>query len=747
MDLTEFAGILDASQHAKRSMVAFLSDSAYDPSLMATRPLPVGFAAICEKSAGMVAHADFILEAEIGAQTEVDYGVLKGTVADMLSPIAGVDARAAFGPPGLGKTTIAYAMSRVLSEKTDGRVAVFHVNSAVDGNANLLVRRVSASTTTETVTHMANYGAIHPITADFLNQPHDSDPNIKRGQSIGNLPDQQFDQLVKLMHRHDQWPVPAKREDWEKELLGVPQITPIGAAILPQWGLDESGKPVQSNNFGVVLILDEFGQAEDQKAMSLIVGAMSPDTARTGNPFGTGFPSGWVNQQVASGKYNPHRFLFAAGNDPEISGGDSTPMDALASRLAASTFAMPRSMQNQTLTKIMASNMLGRVTHKDDPFQAATISDLAKRPNEFVSRSPLLDSSVAAYKGLLTSIVEFEALARTTMIAPTAAGMTPSYLEAPSEYNLKYAERGWGNVVSMRNLVNLSRNLAGLRLDKDKATNARVVEHEIVKSIMGAGAASHIKDPKDDTISKLVSQNLPVGNSLSKAAETLCESIETSRKIKKAKAQQQVAATAVPPKARTLQSVFKKTLPKAESARFVAQMEASLPPDVFATLQEGANNVDEINAVTLPSGATALRIHPRNPEGAAALVPHMTPASEVADGDAKKLSAWLIYHELSDQCLLPNSIAPLHIFNFPVLQKDATGNLAYEQVAISSASLRMMLTTKAQSTQMPPPLADLEKVMASSDRPFETSVAKKTTLTAATPDLLVLPAPQAQPTV
>ena len=59
----------------------------------------------------------------------------------------------------------------------------------------------------------------------------------------------------------------------------------------------------------------------------------------------------------------------------------------------------------------------------------------------------------------------------------------------------------------------------------------------------------------------------------------------------------------------------------------------------------------------------------------------------------------------------------------------------------------MMLTAKANSTQMPPQLADIEKVMESSERPFEASAAKRTTLVPATPDLLILQPAQAQPTV
>lgn len=736
MDVREFAKVINADTYRDRSLVNFLSRSNYEAPLLDDNELPDGTKALCEKSRALVQHTDFILPNPIDTSTEVNFGILKTTINDLMAPYAGVQPKYVTGPPGLGKTTIAYAMANVVSAETKGRVAVFHVNGAIDGNQNLLAKRVSASTTTDTVTHMALYGALHPITADFLYKPHESDPQIKRYQSISTLAEPEFKQLVSLMHRYDLWPVPSNREDWNRELLGVPQLTTLGATLLPQYGLDSNGNPKVRDNVVCFFVFDEFNQIEDQKAAAVIVGAFSSDTARTGNPFGSGFPSGWLNSMVASGQYNKHRFMFAAGNDPDISGGDTTPMDAITSRLFTSTFSMPREMTAPSLSRIMACNMLKRVTHKEDPFRTATVDDIANRPDEFQMKSPVLNASSAAFKNLLGSVINFESHVRGSLVSNSAPGVTPIYMEAVREYTLKYAERGWKNVLNMRNLVNLSQNLASLRLDADKDTNAACIESEIVKSLLGATAASMIKE--DAKVSDLLDANLPDGTTLRGSVNQLCESLDTSRTIGA-----RSAAVPVPARTASVADLFKRSIPRPQIQKYMEALEDS-KPELAQALAGSLDKVESINAMTIPgSKKMVVRLSAKTQGGTAADLPQpvtekLSAPGEFSREDVAKVNAWLMHGALQEQAQKPGAGSATFNFTFTCIQQDANSQWEYKSISAPKGTLRAMLARHTNATSFPPPLEDIEKFTSADEVLFKESAAKKVTIAPASPDLAIV---------
>jgi len=526
MTTQELAQLLSDLRPADSSLSEFLRGGRYSRPLLSQRALSRGTEALCQGSQQLCRNADFILPESITPSLHVRFSSLRTALDQVVAPLGVAAPRYVVGPPGLGKTLLAYTMGRVVSEKTGGRLALFHVNGAIQNSTDLFVKRVAVTNTANYVRHCADYELLHPHTQAFLMAPHEKDSGIERADAICSLPQPIFTELVNLLHTQDRWDVPPNLDDWQKDLLGVPVITPLGALVLPKYELGPEGRPIQRDNVAVMLVFDEFHQCEDQKAAAVTVGVFSDKTAQTGNPFLASFPSGWLTHVAHSGRFNHHRFLFACGNDPELSGGDDRPMDALFSRLFPHQLSLPPKMGQKSVAFMVLSSMLSRVRDKTDTYRCAPVDELIASPQRFEIHSDLLKSDKEELSRFVENIVQFEEYLRSSIVNKSLTSgdqvhAFPRYLDDLHDYLSKYAEQGWGNVLNARNLVNTSHSLARLQLSQEPQLNERLLRYEVVRGLAGVKAADAME--ADGSTPVFMNSHLPSGISFATAINDFVE--------------------------------------------------------------------------------------------------------------------------------------------------------------------------------------------------------------------------------
>ena len=419
MNVSEIAEMLSPYGKKEYSFFEYLNTTDYGTSTIATTPLPKAVEALCASTAADVRWAEFIFPDKFSEDVAARFGDFRDRVQEVLSPIDTVNPIYMEGVPGMGKTTIAKAMVRIIAKQTNERIAYFHVNGPQDVRPGMLSKKVGVTSVRDEIHRLGDFGLLHPATRHFAYGAHPNNPNIMRYEDPEALPEQDFDNFVTLLQTNDRYPAPSDRAEWLKQMWDVPVLTPMGAMLLGRFEMGPDNRAVQRDNCSVLMFIDEFNQIEpdNQKLASTVVGAFCGEVARTGNPLGSGHRSGWAQSLIDSGAYNRHRFLIAAGNNQGISGADADMMDALTSRLGPHAIALPKSFSTHAYKAVILQQLVKGLADKTTGYSPASVRDFLAAPDRHEIRSQFLKHSRTQVEELVGNAVAFEAVVRQGLTA------------------------------------------------------------------------------------------------------------------------------------------------------------------------------------------------------------------------------------------------------------------------------------------------------------------------------------------
>jgi hypothetical protein len=502
MNVSEIAEMLSPYGNREYSLFEYLNTTDYGTSTIAQTPLPKAVQALCASTAADVRWAEFILPDKFNEDVAARFGDFRDRVQEVLAPIDAVNPIYMEGVPGMGKTTIGKAMVRTIADRTDGRIAYFHVNGPQDVRPGMLSKKVGVTSVRDEIHRLGDFGLLHPATRDFAYGVHPNNANIMRYEDPEALPPKDFDTFVRLLQANDRYPAPSDRAEWPKQIWDVPVLTPMGAMLLGRFELGPDNRPVQRDNCSVMMFLDEFNQIEpdNQKLASTVVGAFCGEVARTGNPLGFGHRSGWVQSLIDAGAYNRHRILVAAGNNQGLSGADADMMDALMSRLGPHTITLPKNFSNLAYKAVISQQLVKGVVDKATGFSPTSVRAFLATPDQHEVKSQFLKHSKAQVEELVGNAVAFEAVVRQGLTARSTSGggngeALPEDMAPRIEYLSKYTEAfDMGNALTLRDGVNLVGKFVRMKFDSRAGVNALRIKRMILGSFASEPAANRFPD-------------------------------------------------------------------------------------------------------------------------------------------------------------------------------------------------------------------------------------------------------------
>jgi hypothetical protein len=502
MNVSEIAELLSPCGNKEFSLFEYLNTTDYGSSTIARTPLPKAVQALCDSTAADVRSAEFIFNDKFSEDVASRFGDFRDRVQEILAPIDAVNPIHMEGVPGMGKTSLAKTMVRTIADRTDGRIAYFHVNGPQDVRPGMLSKKVGVTSVRDEIHRLGDFGLLHPVTRDFAYGVHPNNANIMRYEDPEALPQNEFDAFVRLLQANDRYPAPSDRAEWQKQLWDVPVLTPMGAMLLGRFELGPDGRPVQRDNCSVMMFLDEFNQIEpdNQKLASTVVGAFCGEVARTGNPLGFGHRSQWVQSLIHSGAYNRHRILVTAGNNQGISGADADMMDALMSRLGPHTITLPKNFSTQAYKAVISQQLVKGVVDKSTGFSPTSVRAFLAAPEQHEVRSQFLKHSRAHVEELVGTLVSFEATVRQGLTARSTTGggngeALPQDMEPRINYLSKYTEAfDMGNSLTLRDGVNLVSKLVKMKFDSLPGVNGLRIKRMILGSFASEPAANRFPD-------------------------------------------------------------------------------------------------------------------------------------------------------------------------------------------------------------------------------------------------------------
>jgi hypothetical protein len=502
MNVSEIAEMLSPYRNKEYSLFEYLNTTDYGTSTIAKTQLPKAVQALCDSTAADVRWAEFIFNDKFSEDVAARFGDFRDRVQEVLAPIDAVNPIYMEGVPGMGKTNLGKTMVRTIADRTDGRIAYFHVNGPQDVRPGMLSKKVGVTSVRDEIHRLGDFGLLHPTTRDFAYGVHPNNANIMRYEDPEALQQKDFDTFVRLLQANDRYPAPSDRAEWPKQLWDVPVLTPMGAMLLGRFELGPDNRPVQRDNCSVMMFLDEFNQIEpdNQKLASTLVGAFCGEVARTGNPLGFGHRSGWVQSLIDSGAYNRHRFLVAAGNNQGISGADSDMMDALMSRLGPHTITLPKNFSTQAYKAVISQQLVKGVVDKSTGFSPSSVRAFLAAPEQHEVRSQFLKHSKAQVEELVGNVVAFEATVRQGLTARSTTGggngeALPQDMEPRINYLSKYTEAfDMGNSLTLRDGVNLVGKLVRMKFDSLPGVNGLRIKRMILGSYASEPAANRFPD-------------------------------------------------------------------------------------------------------------------------------------------------------------------------------------------------------------------------------------------------------------
>jgi hypothetical protein len=502
MNVTELAEMLSPYGNKEYSLFEYLNTTDYGTSTIARTPLPKAVQALCASTVADVRWAEFIFHDKFSEDVAARFGDFRDRVQEVLAPIDAVNPIYMEGVPGIGKTMIGKAMVRAIADRTEGRIAYFHVNGPQDVRPGMLSKKVGVTSVRDEIHRLGDFGLLHPATRDFAYGVHPNNANIMRYEDPEALPQKDFDTFVRLLQANDRYPAPSDRAEWPKQIWDVPVLTPMGAMLLGRFELGPDNQPVQRDNCSVMMFLDEFNQIEpdNQKLASTVVGAYCGEVARTGNPLGFGHRSGWVQSLIDSGAYNRHRFLVAAGNNQGISGADADMMDALMSRLGPHTITLPKNFSTQAYKTVISQQLAKGVVDKTTGFSPTSVRAFLAAPEQHEVKSQFLKHSKAQVEELIGNAVAFEAVVRQGLTARSTSGggngeALPEDMQPRINYLSKYTEAfDIGNSLTLRDGVNLVGKLVRMKFDSRPGVNALRIKRMILGTFASEPAANRFPD-------------------------------------------------------------------------------------------------------------------------------------------------------------------------------------------------------------------------------------------------------------
>jgi len=527
MTIFEIAEMLAPYNSKEYSFFEYLNTTHYEAMTIASSPLPRAVQSLCSSTAADVRWADFLFPDKLSEEIAARFGDFRDRVQEVIAPIDTVNPTYMEGAPGMGKTTLAKAMARVISEQTGGRIAYFHVNGPQDVRPGMLCKRVGVTSVKDEVYRLGDYGLLHPLTREFAYATHPKNSEIMRYEDPESLPPDEFNILVRLLQANDRYPAPSDPTEWLKQIWDVPVLTPMGAMLLGRFELGPGNRPVQRDNVAVMMFIDEFNQIEldNQKLASTVVGAFCGEIARTGNPLGSGHRSGWVQSLIDSGAYNRHRFLVAAGNNQNISGADNEMMDALVSRLGPHSISLPKDFAPQAYQAVMMQQLVKGVVNKTTGFSPSSVRDFLTDPNNHEVRSQFLKHSRTQVEEILGHAVSFEGTVRHALTAASTSGggngtALPEDMEPRINYLSKYKETfDLGNSLTLRDAVNLASRLVRMKFDSRPNVNGLRVKRMILGCFAGEPAANRF--PENQTFNDWMKKRLePTAKSMGDVVDT-----------------------------------------------------------------------------------------------------------------------------------------------------------------------------------------------------------------------------------
>jgi hypothetical protein len=502
MNVYEIAEMLSPYGNKEYSLFEFLNTTDYGTSTIAQTPLPKAVQALCDSTTADVRWAEFILPDKFNEDVAARFGDFRDRVQEVLAPIDAVNPIYMEGVPGMGKTTIGKAMVRTIADRTDGRIAYFHVNGPQDVRPGMLAKKVGVTSVRDEIHRLGDFGLLHPATRDFAYGVQPNNANIMRYEDPEALPQKDFDTFVRLLQANDRYPAPSDRAEWPKQIWDVPVLTPMGAMLLGRFEMGPDNRPVQRDNCSVMMFLDEFNQIEpdNQKLASTVVGAFCGEVARTGNPLGFGHRSGWVQSLIDAGAYNRHRILVAAGNNQGLSGADADMMDALMSRLGPHTITLPKNFSTLAYKAVISQQLVKGVVHKTTGFSPTSVRAFLAAPDQHEVKSQFLKHSKAQVEELVGNAVAFEAVVRQGLTARSTSGggngeALPEDMAPRIEYLSKYTEAfDMGNALTLRDGVNLVGKFVRMKFDSRAGVNALRIKRMILGSFASEPAANRFPD-------------------------------------------------------------------------------------------------------------------------------------------------------------------------------------------------------------------------------------------------------------